>query len=848
MDFATRLSLFGERAAEIQNAVENSPYRKEMEFLYSTMPISDAANYPCKCFEAYAAHAHFLRENAAWCCELPEELYLHYVLYHRINNEDITDCRTIFYDRLWNQIEGKPMEEAIKIINYWCLEEATYRLTDDRTVSPLTVLRCAFGRCGEESTFTVTALRSVGIPARQVYSPKWAHCDDNHAWVEVWCDGAWHYLGACEPEEILDRGWFTAASSRAMMIHSRTFQGDCAADEYIAQEGCMKLWNQLPRYADTAVLTIRVHENGKPCAGVLVKAELLNYAQFSPIAVMMTDEEGMLSFTTGLGDLHLHLVKDGRFLTRKVDLRKEQSVDFDFAQAKTAEADDRVGMDFEMHPPKDNMRFMTAQTEETKQLRQKKFDEAVAARHSKEQKFLKEEQAREELLQAGFSKEEAERAAALCANAYGNAQTVLTFLKGKDNRESRIDLLQSLTAKDLTDCEAPILEEALKFAMQWKDKMPKELFVPYVLCPRVGLEKLSLYREALPAKFSAVQWEDFRRDPHTIGTWIAEQITHHPQQEYEGLITLPLALLAVRSGSLTSQKILFAAICRTLGIPARLAPDDGRVQFWDEAKGAFADGMPEEDNEARYPFVITSKEKEPWVYTQNWTISRLEDGNYVTLDFQDIPWETQGETQRITLELRKGQYRLITCKRMPTGSLFAKEYRFSAGEGKENTLEIAQRTARLSDLLEDREIPDFDLHREDGTPAAISTLTKDRPTLLMWLQEGEEPTQHILNELYDLRQEFSTLPLRILFLVKHKDALMEKHIRRALEAQPEIEVLYDDFRDNRSALARRMYVDPDKLPMLVLTNRERNGIYAFSGYNVGMGDLLLKIIRESYEG
>ncbi len=76
--------------------------------------------------------------------------------------------------------------------------------------------RCVplYGRCGEESTFLVAALRSVGIPARQVYTPRWAHTDDNHAWVEAWADGKWYFLGACEPEPVLNLGWFNAPASR----------------------------------------------------------------------------------------------------------------------------------------------------------------------------------------------------------------------------------------------------------------------------------------------------------------------------------------------------------------------------------------------------------------------------------------------------------------------------------------------------------------------------------------------------------------------------------------------------------------------------------------------------------
>lgn len=76
------------------------------------------------------------------------------------------------------------MYEAALEVNHWCHEKVAYRPSDSRTSSPLATVLSGYGRCGEESTFTVTALRSVGIPARQCYTPRWAHTDDNHAWVE----------------------------------------------------------------------------------------------------------------------------------------------------------------------------------------------------------------------------------------------------------------------------------------------------------------------------------------------------------------------------------------------------------------------------------------------------------------------------------------------------------------------------------------------------------------------------------------------------------------------------------------------------------------------------------------
>ncbi len=100
--------------------------------------------------------------------------------------------QTLFYAQLQERVAGKQMEAAILETNYWCAEEAIIR--QRMTVpSAEAVYRNGIGRCGEESVFTVNALRSIGIPARQVYAHRWAHCDDNHAWVEVWCEGTWHF-------------------------------------------------------------------------------------------------------------------------------------------------------------------------------------------------------------------------------------------------------------------------------------------------------------------------------------------------------------------------------------------------------------------------------------------------------------------------------------------------------------------------------------------------------------------------------------------------------------------------------------------------------------------------------
>ena len=149
-----------------------------------------------------------------WGKNIPHREWRHFVLPLRINNEALDNHRPEFYAELKDRVKGLSMKDAILEVNHWCHEKATYEPSDSRTHSPLATVSSAIGRCGEESTFTVGALRAVGIPARQIYTPRWAHTDDNHAWVEAWADGQWYFLGACEPEPVLNLGWFNAPASR----------------------------------------------------------------------------------------------------------------------------------------------------------------------------------------------------------------------------------------------------------------------------------------------------------------------------------------------------------------------------------------------------------------------------------------------------------------------------------------------------------------------------------------------------------------------------------------------------------------------------------------------------------
>ena len=843
--FQTARPFFGGREQEILEQLErcNDAQKVCMKFLYGTMPISDIENYDFSLFLSYVDHALFLRENTPWCKDIPEDIFFNHVLYYRINTEDIVDCRRAFYDLCWPRLveAGKTgsMKEAALELNYWCFENATYRQTDDRTANPRTVLRCAYGRCGEESTFATTAFRSVGIPTRQIYTPRWPHCDDNHAWIEVWCDGDWHYLGACEPEEVLDKGWFTAAASRAMIIHSRMFSDYVENEEIVTHEGLTTICNELKRYADTQTFSVKVVDNGKPVEGVSVRIELLNYSEFFPISTLVSDANGEASITLGLGDLHIHAVKDGKFVTRLVDSRKEPSVVIDFSAATDSQTENLEGEEYDVVPPKDNMKFAVRLTDEQKATQQRKFDAAAALLHKKEGNFYTEDAAAAKAIELGFNGECADYVAKALFDAKGNADEVENFLNNaRDNSEKllRAKLLNVLTVKDKTDLCADVLEQHI-LQTPAQPELSEEIFVPYVLSPRISREKLTAWRAPLAASFSEEQKQTFTNDPEALWNWICDNIRSNDEREYSTLIASPDRILRVGYGTYHSMKVLFVAVCRTLGVAARINPETHAVQFYRD--GSFHNV--EKANKAKtLPFTLVSGDDTQWVYFQNWSIGILRDGIYNTLDLSGREWKDG----KVELDLAPGAYRLLTAKRMPNGSLFTKEYRFTVAENGLNSLTIRLRDTKISDMLENMDILPFSLKDKDGGKIEAEKLTEGKANILFWLEEGKEPTEHILNELIEHHERYNAVDAQLVFIIRSDEAKKNHTLARALELLPKVTICYDDFRDNVSSIARRMYVDPDKLPLIVVTRPGLNGIFATSGYNVGMGDLLLKILAD----
>ncbi len=313
-DFAEKTSLVGTGFCPLDSMGLGTVETEAMQFLYAYMPVADMTDYSADFYLQNVRTAFRAISEMPWGQEVPELYFRHFVLPVRVNNERLDAFRPTYYEELKLRVSGLTMAEAILEINHWCHEHVTYQPSDGRTSSPMASMRSAYGRCGEESTFTVSALRAVGIPARQVYTPRWAHTDDNHAWVEAWADGQWHFLGACEPEPVLDLGWFNSAASRAMLMHTRVFGRYDGPEEKMLESSTFTEINLIDNYAKTARIDFHiVNADGTPAAGARIDFMIYNYAEFNPVVTKYADASGSTFLTAGMGDMMVWASLDGSY-------------------------------------------------------------------------------------------------------------------------------------------------------------------------------------------------------------------------------------------------------------------------------------------------------------------------------------------------------------------------------------------------------------------------------------------------------------------------------------------------------------------------------------------------------
>jgi hypothetical protein len=834
-DFHKRKSLVNQARVKALFSVFDRPdlsleEKEALEFLFAYMPLNDLSDYDGDFYLSQVRAAFEARNFFEWGAKIPEEIFRHFVLVYRINNENLDSARIVFFNELKDRVKNLSMEKAALEVNHWCHEKVTYRATDGRTSAPLDLIRTAWGRCGEESTFTTTALRAVGIPARQCYTPRWAHTDDNHAWVEVWIDGKWHYMGACEPEPVLDAAWFTAPAKRAMMVHTNVFGKYTGEEEKNVDKPMYSTINLLSNYAEVReAIALVTDAEGKPVAGAKVAFKVYNYAEYYSIVESITNSDGETSIYTGFGDVLVWANKDGVF-GYAVSSPKDESV----TVVLNKKEGDNFEDSYEIVPPAEQKIESVSSELAAENGRRLRVEDSI--RKAYMDTFVDEQTAKNFASSLNLSADETWK---YLNSAQGNWRDIQKFIEKHKDDKYLFPFLSSVSSKDLRDAPEHILTSHLQgfHKIGIKAGTPDNIVIRNLLSPRISREIIRPWREFFQTEFDNNIIEEVRANVGEIVNYVKTNVKTDDEQNYYNCPLTPRGVYEIMIADKHSRNIFFVSLCRSAGIAARLNPATSHPQYYDgEWKNAeFDDDIKETYPQAKIAFLSAKENVLKPQYGVHYSLARFQNGDFVTLNLR-------GNATNISVD--EGYYRLMIGSRANDGSVTINNKYFDIKENQSLELEI-----KMPEVVRKVQILGIiDMNTKIALTAGKETTLKDLSNgnglVLCFADPDKEPTKHILQDLPAQNEELNKWGGGILFLVPD-DKLSTAFDHTVFKNLPKNNVWgVDNKRSLLNETISILKLDFENNFPLTLFLTDNGGItYYSSGYKIGIGEDIVKAIK-----
>ena len=840
--FKERVKTVGKTFYNTQKENLTADEQEALKFLYAYMPLADVTDYPTSFFADNVRMSFKARKEMPWGKNVPELLFRHFVMPIRVNNEALDNARSVFYNELKDRIKGMSMMDAIIEVNHWCHEKVTYQPSDARTSAPLATLKTATGRCGEESTFAVAALRAVGIPARQVYTPRWAHTDDNHAWVEAWADGKWYFLGACEPEPVLNLGWFNAPASRAMLMHTRAFGDYNGPEEVMLRTSNFTEINLTSNYAPVAPIDFYVKDSeGKPVENARVEFKIYNYAEFFTAVTKYTDANGHTSLSAGIGDLVVWASKDGKYTFQKVSFGKDKETILTLPEGAPTSS---VGALETSAPPKCTYLDLVPPKEDPQ------LPYVSDEMHKENQRrFALEDSIRKAYTATFPTMEEAkrinERGAEYIFKSRGNKQTIVDFINRHSDNEDRVmGILATLSDKDLRDITTEILEDSYNATTDQ-------------LSPRVEDELITIpFKQYFEKAFNKKAADAFRADPMKLVEWIKKNIRLNPDKKALRIAQTPVGVMKSKITDERSRDIFFVDVARSLGIEAQKDAVTGKIQYkkngeWQDVK---FDNTADKTSTAavlgtiKLTYEPTKLLDNPKYYS-HFTISRIENGTAQLLNFDEGQADmgngtTWSNTFKNGYKLDAGTYMLTTGTRLANGSVLASNRIFEIVKGQTTTLplEIRQNTNEVTVI---GSFNSESLVTKDGKEVSLLSQTGRGYYVVGILGVGQEPTNHALHDIEKMKEAFEAWGRPVVLLFE-SEADAAKFNHDEFPGLPStVQFALDKDGSVRKQIAREMKLMNEKqMPMFIIADTFNRVVFVSQGYTIGLGEQMQGVFKK----
>lgn len=611
-------------------------------FLLDNLPPADQLSMSTRDLAENLDYAFLARETMPWGKTLPWDIFLHYVLPHRTSQEPFTPHRARLFTELAPLcFTAGSMEEALRRVGTWCAERAEYRPTSRRDLGVISILEAGYGRCEETNILFMAAARAVGLPVRQAMVPWWQHTDGNHAWVEAWTQDGWRFLESGTEFSALNQTWFAAQAPRMAKVVAQVFGHPSDPAVYRTGTG-FALVDATDAYTRGTPVQVSLRSaEDQPDPGRDVFFSVFSLGGLRPVTKALTNDNGQARVILGPGTYFVSAAAGEGLAWALLDTRDMDETRVALHAGATQALPPSIRLS---HPQEAQNSFKADVSTRLKRLR--------AERQKRWEPLLRTlpEPLSGHLALAG---ERAPMWARLLSSPSGPASPWLPTV------------VASLDDKDLLQADPQSLPMDIALALQARQDAQSaglsyddDIFARFVLAQRLHLEPWSSWRAELQPRFHKHAKQPLRDKVRAVG------------QVIDALPTLPPALFGpaltplqtLEGGFCTTdmdKAVLATAALRTMGVPARLAPDFGAVEYFDGEKWQFWEMKPAPAAGG----TLTVRTKKDLAPLKDFGVARISDGHLRALD--DLPWEKTGEG--LVCAMQPGDYVLLTPARDANG-------------------------------------------------------------------------------------------------------------------------------------------------------------------------------------
>ena len=129
-----------------------------------------------------------------------------------------------------------------------------------------------------------------------------------------------------------------------------------------------------------------------------------------------------------------------------------------------------------------------------------------------------------------------------------------------------------------------------------------------------------------------------------------------------------------------------------------------------------------------------------------------------------------------------------------------------------------------------------------GDVGTLDALRGGQRAVCIWICEGEEPTEHILNEMLERIGEINEHQKEI-FLISRRPPRASGTLERLLREAEGLRLYKTPDWNGAAAVARAMEAEENRYPLAVAVQEDGRGVYASCGYQVGAAAQLLAALQ-----